>query len=123
MALSLPFPSLMLKLPNFASSCGRLRQKFHQKACRTCRAIIFPHLTNETIDFWHCRSRCRRHFLNCLIQKIHVLIWQTTSKKMHKKACRTCNTIIFPHSTNQINDLWRCRRRCRHHFLNSLMKI
>ena len=41
-------------------------------------------------------------------------------KTMHKKACRTCSTIIFPHSANQIIDLWRCRGRCCRHFLNSL---
>ena len=44
---------------------------------------------------------------------------------LHKKACRTCSTIIFPHSTNQTIDLWRCRCcchcRCRHRFLNSLL--
>ena len=40
-------------------------------------------------------------------------------KKLHQKACRTCSTIIFPYSVNQIIDLWHCccsRRR----FLNSL---
>ena len=40
-------------------------------------------------------------------------------KKMHQKACRTCSTIIFPHSTNHIIDLGRCRRLWRRHFLNS----
>ena len=25
------------------------------------------------------------------------------------RACRTCGTIVFPHSTNQILNLWRCR--------------
>ena len=25
-----------------------------------------------------------------------------------QKACRTCSTIIFLHSANQIIDLWRC---------------
>ena len=34
-------------------------------------------------------------------------------KKLHQKVCRTCGTITFPHSTNQIIDL-------RSHFLNSL---
>ena len=29
-------------------------------------------------------------------------------KKLHHSACRTCSTIIFSHSTNQIIDLWRC---------------
>ena len=30
-------------------------------------------------------------------------------KTLHQKACRTCSTIIFLHSINQIIDLWRCR--------------
>ena len=34
-------------------------------------------------------------------------------KTLHQKACRTCSTIIFLHSTNQIIDLWRCRWCCR----------
>ena len=37
-----------------------------------------------------------------------------------KKACRTCSTIIFPHSANQIIDLWR-RCGCCSRFLNSLL--
>ena len=33
-------------------------------------------------------------------------------KKLHQnKACRTCRKTIFPHSTNQIMDLWPCRYR------------
>ena len=32
--------------------------------------------------------------------------------KEHQKGRRTCSTIIFPHSTNQIIDLLRCRCRC-----------
>ena len=42
-------------------------------------------------------------------------------KTLHQKACRTCSTIIFLHSTNQIIDLWRCRWRCRRQILNSLL--
>ena len=42
-------------------------------------------------------------------------------KTLHQKACRTCSTIIFLHSTNQIIDLWRCRWRCCHQILNSLI--
>ena len=42
-------------------------------------------------------------------------------KSLHQKACRTCSTIIFPHSINQIIDLWRCRRFYGRHFLNSLL--
>ena len=29
-------------------------------------------------------------------------------------ACRTCSTLIFTRSTNQILNLWRCRCRSRH---------
>ena len=36
--------------------------------------------------------------------------------KLFKSACRTCSTLVFPHSANQILNLWRCRciwrRRC-----------
>ena len=39
-------------------------------------------------------------------------------KTLHQKACCTCSTIIFLHSTNQIFDLWRCRRQ----ILNSLLR-
>ena len=46
----------------------------------------------------------------------------TSSKKLHQNAYRTCSTIIFPHSTNQINDLWRCRCCCRRHFLRLPIK-
>ena len=41
-------------------------------------------------------------------------------KTFHQNVCRTCSTIIFRHSTNQIIDLWRCR--CRRHILNSLVR-
>ena len=34
-------------------------------------------------------------------------------RRMHQKACCTCSTIIFPHSTNHIIDLRRCRCRSR----------
>ena len=44
-------------------------------------------------------------------------------KTLHQKACRTCSTIIFLHSTNQIIDLWRCRWHCRRQILNSLNYI
>ena len=36
----------------------------HQKACST---IIFLHSTNQIIDSWRCRWRCRRQILNSLI--------------------------------------------------------
>ena len=39
----------------------------------------------------------------------HESPWETLCtcyvKNLHQKACRTCSTIIFPHSTNRIIDL------------------
>ena len=32
-------------------------------------------------------------------------------QELYWSACRTCSTIIFPHSTNQIIVFWRCRLR------------
>ena len=37
-------------------------------------------------------------------------------------ACRTCSTIIFPHSINQIVNLWRCPCRSCHWCYNSLRR-
>ena len=42
-------------------------------------------------------------------------------KELDQKAWRACSAIIFPHSTNQIIDLWHCPGRCRRHFLTSLL--
>ena len=47
-------------------------------------------------------------------------------QKLHQIVCRTCrtpSTIIFPHSTNQIIDLWRCRCRSRRHSLINFLLI
>ena len=55
-----------LKYANFTSSFGRLRQKLHQKACRTCSTNIFPYSTNQIMDLRRCGCRCRSHFLNSL---------------------------------------------------------
>ena len=44
--------------------------------------------------------------------------WQ----KLHQRACRTCSTILFLHSTSQIIHFWGCRRCCRCRFVqNSLI--
>ena len=40
-------------------------------------------------------------------------------QKSRQRACRTCSTILFPHSTNHIIDLWRCRRCCRLRFVQT----
>ena len=42
----------------------------HQKACRTCSTIIFLHWTNQIIDLWRCRWRCRRQILSSLLMKV-----------------------------------------------------
>ena len=43
--------------------------------------------------------------------------------KLHQKACRTCSTIIFPHSANQVIDLWRCRFHSGRRFFNPLTGV
>ena len=42
-------------------------------------------------------------------------------KTLCQKTCRTCSTIIFFRSANQIFDLLRCRWRCRRQILNNLI--
>ena len=44
-------------------------------------------------------------------------------QKLHQRACRTCSTILIPHSTNQIIHLWRCRRFCRRRFVQNLWQV
>ena len=44
-------------------------------------------------------------------------------KKLRQRVCRKCSKIIFPHPTNQIVDLWRCRGRSRRHFLIELPNV
>ena len=41
--------------------------------------------------------------------------------EFYLSAWRTCSTIIFPHSTNQIVHFWRRRCCCRRAFLSSLL--
>ena len=43
--------------------------------------------------------------------------------KFHWKASGTCSSIIFPHSTKQIIDLWCCHCCCRCHLLNSQFNL
>ena len=45
-------------------------------------------------------------------------------KELYSNACRTCSTIIFPHSTNQIVVFWRrrCPWRCCRPCLSSLIR-
>ena len=44
-------------------------------------------------------------------------------KQLYLSACRTCSTIVFPHSTNQIIVFWRLRCRWRLLRLSSLLKF
>ena len=55
--------------------------------------------------------------LNLEISRFHLADYV---KELYESACRTCNTITFYHSTNQIIVFWRprCRRPC----LSSLME-
>ena len=42
-------------------------------------------------------------------------------KKLLQRGCRKCSNVIFPHSTNHIIDLWRCRHCCRRRFFDSIL--
>ena len=56
-----------LKNENFTSSFSRLRHKNCTKKRAARAGRLFPDLTNQIIDLWRCRGRCRRHFLNSLL--------------------------------------------------------
>ena len=62
-------------------------------------------------------SRCRQNF-KYENSRRHLVDY---FKELHQKGWRAWSAIIFPHSTNQIIDLWLCPCRCRRHFLNSLL--
>ena len=47
----------------------------HQKACCTCSRILFLHSTNQIIDLWRCRWRCRRQILNSLLSPVRRGWW------------------------------------------------
>ena len=78
---------------------------------------------------WHVYFSCKGRKLNvyrcelALSSQISRRHLADYGKKLHKKACRTCSTIIFPHSTNQIIGLWCCRSSYRRPFLNSLITV
>ena len=48
--------------------------------------------------------------LNLEISRCHLANYV---KELYQSACRTCSTIIFTHSTNQIIIFWRRRCSCR----------
>ena len=57
-----------LKYENSTSSFGRLRQNIATKSVPHVQTIIFLHSTNQIIDLWRCRWRCRRQILNSLLK-------------------------------------------------------
>ena len=91
----------------FTLSFGRLRQKLHQKACRTCSTIICPHSTNHITDSWCCHFRCRRYFLNFLITYLNgSWLWMTNNHHItirRHNLHRICNnTTIIRNSVGYI---------------------
>ena len=62
------------------------------------------------LPYWWCRQNIK--ILKFLFRRLTDYV-----RKLYQKVCRTCSTIIFPHSTNQIIEWWRCR--CGRRFLNS----
>ena len=55
-----------LKYENFTSSFGRLRQNIAPKSVpHVQHDYYFFHSTNNIIDLWRCRWRCRRQILGC----------------------------------------------------------
>ena len=58
--------------------------------------------------------------LNLEISRCHLTEYV---RELYRSACRTCSTIIFPHSANQIIDLWRCGCHCRRLCLSSRITV
>ena len=83
---------------------------FHSLGTNGFRAKV----KNET--FTAAGSRCPQNLKN----ENFASSFGTHVKKLHQKACRTCSTIIFTQSTNQIIHLFRCHCRC--HFSRELEK-
>ena len=75
------------------------------------------HVKAKNERFTAASSRCRQNLkINMKISGCRLADYVKT---LQQKACRTCSTIIFLHSTNQIIDLWRFRWRCSREILNS----
>jgi len=63
--------------------------------------------------------KAKNEIYSCeLVLSLEPQMWNFTSSlgrqrgTLHQKACPTCSTIMFLHSTNQIIDFWYCRYRC-----------
>ena len=117
---------MMLKLPNgeFTKLRRQLQRKRHIKIefCVKSCAIIpcWSRCTRRRSALslaWHEWFYCCELALSSEISRRRLVDYVKT---LHQKACCTCNIIIFLHSTNQINDFWPSRCRCRRHFFNFL---
>ena len=111
-----------LKYETFTSLFGRLRQKIAAKSVLHVQHDYFSSFNQS--NHWFVAlsltlpsSDLKLPFYCCelalssepQIWNFHVLICLADYiKNLQQKACRTCSTIIFLHSTNQIIDLWRC---------------
>lgn len=85
--------------------------------------VLFPLLDTNVFP---CKVRdiniyCCGHAFSSESQiwKFHIVFWRTTSENCTNERAALAGW-QFPHPTNQIIDLWRCRRRYRRQILNSL---
>ena len=129
MTSSLPSPSCLLKLP-FKKLRRQLQRKRHIKIelcvkLSLLRLFHVDHVVQHTRIAlslaWYERFSCKlRQRVKDLLLRARVVVRTSNMKisrrrladyvkTLHQKACRTCSTIIFHHSTNQIIDLKRCR--------------
>ena len=64
-------------------------QTLHQKACPTCSTIVFLYSTNQIIDLWRCRWRCRRQISNSLssiqLRNSHFTSWKDRERLRNKE--------------------------------------
>ena len=86
--------------------------------CKACKNTVFHCQICKFVGFLLPSSSWLLKLPNVKISRRRLADYVKT---LHQKACRTCSTIIFLHSTNQIIDFWRCRCRCCRQILNSLM--
>ena len=98
----LPSSSWLLKLlkyENVTSSFGRLCQNIAPRSVPHVQHDYFLHWTNQIIDSWPCRWRCRRQILKSLFSQIlpyrsQQKIWQFIAEFGHfdTKSCRYKST-------------------------------
>ena len=72
--------------------------------------MVVMKMKDLLLPYWWCRQNIK--ILKFLCRRLTDYV-----RKLYQKACRTCSSIIFPHSTNQIIDWWRCCCSCSRRFL------